>query len=551
MTPDTYTVRVTRPSGSTPTYDSDGTGTADRSTLTLTASENNTQQDFGYRWTGSIGNRIWEDRDADGVQDSNEPGISGRNVELRFTGCSAGSTCPTTTTDTNGTYTFSNLAPRSYTVVVTSPPSGASRTYDADGTGSANQSTLTLGTNATNNNQDFGYRWFGSIGNQVWEDRDADGVLDAGEPRLASVLMELRYTGCSAFSTCPTTTTNSLGQYSFSNLGPRTYTVVVRSPPGGASRTYDADGTGSPNQSTLTLGTNASNQFQDFGYRWFGSVGDRVWDDVDGDGVQDSGEGGWASVPIEIRYSGCTPGSTCPTTTTNGSGNYIFSNLGPRTYTVVVTTPPANASQTYDSDGTGTPHQSTFYLGSNSNNLTQDFGYQGALTTIMGLVWEDMNDNGVRDAGEPGLDGVFLEAQSSKCTAGVDCPTTTTNFGGIYTLQQVPAGVNTVVVTQPTGSTPTYDPDGISTPNTSTLTVQANQPVDGHYFGYKWSGSVGGHVWNDLDIDGVLDPGEPGRSEFLFELAMTAVRSRSTAHSSTPRSTATSSSPTSDRAPTT
>ena len=65
-------------------------------------------------------------------------------------------------------------------------------------------------------------------------------------------------------------------------------------------------------------------------------------------------------------------------------------------------------TQTYDADGTGTPHQSTVTIGAGEINLDQDFGYRG-LGTIGNLVWEDLNADGNVDAGESGIDGVTLD----------------------------------------------------------------------------------------------------------------------------------------------
>ena len=41
-----------------------------------------TDVDFGYTGIGSIGDRIWYDLDADGVQDAGEPGLANVTVNL-------------------------------------------------------------------------------------------------------------------------------------------------------------------------------------------------------------------------------------------------------------------------------------------------------------------------------------------------------------------------------------------------------------------------------------------------------------------------------------
>ena len=58
-------------------------------------------------------------------------------------------------------------------------------------------------------------------------------------------------------------------------------------------------------------------------YKTLGSIGDRVWRDADGNGVEDVGETGINGVTLTL-YQGAT---VIGTTTTAGDGNYLFSNL--------------------------------------------------------------------------------------------------------------------------------------------------------------------------------------------------------------------------------
>jgi len=140
---------------------------------------------------GSIGDTIWLDADGDGIQGPNEMGLPGVSVELVMPDGSI----VTTVTDANGNYLFEDLEPGGYTVNVdpsTLPPS-AQQTYDADGLGSPNSSSLTLGQGEDNLDQDFGYQSMGSIGDTLWLDIDGDGVQDANEVGIpnATVILTL------------------------------------------------------------------------------------------------------------------------------------------------------------------------------------------------------------------------------------------------------------------------------------------------------------------------------------------------------------------------
>src|SRR5262245_9823720 len=55
-----------------------------------------------------------------------------------------------------------------------------------------------------------------------------------------------------------------------------------------------------------------------------GSIGDRVWLDENGNGIQDDGEPGVEGVTVEAEICG---GGLAATTTTDANGNYLFDNL--------------------------------------------------------------------------------------------------------------------------------------------------------------------------------------------------------------------------------
>ena len=85
----TYVVRIeisTLPRGSTQTYDLDGLGTAHGASRTVAVSQDATDVDFGYRSTASVGDFVWLDANADGVQDGGETGINGVRVYLDMNG---------------------------------------------------------------------------------------------------------------------------------------------------------------------------------------------------------------------------------------------------------------------------------------------------------------------------------------------------------------------------------------------------------------------------------------------------------------------------------
>ncbi|MGE5602749.1 MAG: DNRLRE domain-containing protein [Nitrososphaerales archaeon] len=69
----------------------------------------------------------------------------------------------------------------------------------------------------------------GSIAGQVWDDRDGDGMLDAGEPGLAGVLVVARNLDTDATTSA---TSGADGKYRIVGLAPALYRVVATAPAG-------------------------------------------------------------------------------------------------------------------------------------------------------------------------------------------------------------------------------------------------------------------------------------------------------------------------------
>lgn len=89
--------------------------------------------------------------------------------------------------------------------------------------------------------------------------------------------------------------------------------------------------TGEPPTPGLTdpaIDTN-SNLTIDFGVFRPASIGDFVWYDIDGDGIQDTGEPGIAGVTVNLYDASGT--TLIATTTTDANGFYQFTNLQPNT----------------------------------------------------------------------------------------------------------------------------------------------------------------------------------------------------------------------------
>lgn len=291
-----------------------------------------------------------------------------------------------------------------------------------------------------------------------------------------------------------------------------------------------------------------------------GSIGNRVWLDLDGDGKQDANEDGVAGVEVELLTGSgeqidtdfSTPGIQALTTLTGPNGEYVFSDLVPGNYQVRVNTASspsiANLDPTYDEDGGVTAannNSGVIELSSNEEHLSADFGYGPLLTGAIGdVIYVDANDNGQQDAGEVGIANVSVAIYATETvtvngvvynagdqidldpsTAGVQ--STTKDARGNYLITDLPAGSYQVVVNPDgsgdgqspsgyvNGTNPGSDPDG-TIDNATIVTLAAGEINLDQNFAYRLSGSapaglsIGNQVFLDNNSSGTYDSSDTG-----------------------------------------
>ncbi len=145
-----------------------------------------------------------------------------------------------------------------------------------------------------------------------------------------------------------------------------------------------------------------------------------VFEDHNLDNQQETGDEGIAGVQLSLwQYNGTTYVNTGKTAVTDANGNYDFPSLLPGTYQVVKTNPPGYlgvgaTAGTIDGGGDGTVLSPDVISGivlqdggCNCNCVNNNF----ALTlpaSLSGYVYQDVNDDGQREPGEPGIGGVTL-----------------------------------------------------------------------------------------------------------------------------------------------
>ncbi|MBM3779526.1 MAG: hypothetical protein FJW23_15025, partial [Acidimicrobiia bacterium] len=288
--------------------------------------------------TGQIGNFVWKDIDGDGLQDAGEPGIAG--VKVTLTRPDVPGYSHSVFTDATGHYLFTGLCAGTYVVTVTPPPGDTFTTPnvgpDTAVDSNVNGSSVTLTTDASSDlTIDFGLKGPGIIGNLVWKDLNCDGIQDVGEPGLAGLTVHLKLgLNNAAGASIATTVTNGSGNYSFPNLNPGDYTVVVDGPAGFTQSPIAAggvtvDSNGSPANVTLVAGSPVDDTI-DFGYCAPPEFGRIIVQKIT-DPASDT----------STVFSFTTTGSGYTPFTLTGGASHDSGDLLPGVYSVAEQTPPA------------------------------------------------------------------------------------------------------------------------------------------------------------------------------------------------------------------
>jgi len=299
-----------------------------------------------------------------------------------------------------------------------------------------------------------------SLGDKVFLDLNEDGIQDAGEPPVPGVVVTLDGPGGTQ-----TTTTDVDGMYTFGNLQPGTYTVTFTAPAdtiftvqdAGADEAADSDvnaagetapvtlvsGENNPDidagliparaslgdkvfldlnedgiqdageppvagvNVTLTLVAGENNPDIDAGLLPLrASLGDKVFIDLNEDGIQDAGEPGVPGVTVTLTPA---DGSPAQTVVTDADGMYLFTDLAPGDYSLTFTDPDgrefttqdAGADDAADSDVNAAGETGVVTLDAGENDPTIDAGLLPARASLGDKVFFDTNEDGVQDAGEP------------------------------------------------------------------------------------------------------------------------------------------------------
>ena len=501
----------------------------------------------------AIEGTVYQDADVSGTFTPGDVPIP--DVQLTLTGTTAfgQSVTLSTTTDTNGNYTFGALAPGTYLITETQPVGFVDGLETPGNPGSLFKGTVSKALNSntisqivipshnspphgsdTEPNYNFGETLPAAIAGSVYLDDNNNGIREAGEPGVSAIPITL--TGTDTFGqpvSVTITNTDANGDYQFSNLRPGTYSVVENDSSvvpvlfldgkdtpgsrgglvGGVAPKFDEIDNISLPQATAATGYN-------FGELRPASLAGTVYNDSQGDGTLEPGEPGIAGVTLTLTGTDDLGAPVNRTTTTDANGTYQFLSLRPGTYTITETQPPL----IFDGDETIGSAGGVQLINDQITRIplepgTSGTGYNfGELpgSVILGSVYQDNNNNGLLDPDETGIGGVTVTLTGVNSQGTVVNLVRTTNATGIFRFVGLLPGTYTLSETQPgaflDGKEHVGSLSGTLSANDviSNITLLTRQRGTDYDFGELSPASISGSVYYDANDTGTRDPGEAG-----------------------------------------
>lgn len=498
------------PSGTTPAF--------------LTSGLSDVTLDFGFYKPVTFGNFVWNDTNHNGVQDGGETGMAGVTLTATRTNLDGTVFTDQVTTSASGAYLFTE-APGTYTVSVdaTNFNSGGklfnfaatvtgAGTTSTDNNGSPSGTSPSLLTSGSSDlTVDFGYVPFGSVTGLVYKDLNGNGVMDAGDTTTAGISVVVTDSSGSS----QTVVTASGGTWS-ATVAPGAVTVSVSND--AAFNSYFS--TNAVQTQISSTGTSVLQQVVNLGNNGYfnpsglSSISGQVRNDTRNSGLLTDLNPGIAGVTVGLYFDANANGIwdagdfLIETTTTSDGGSYAFSNLAAYNY-VVVQTVPVGATATNDKDGISPINNGknviAVSLSPSTVNTANDFldYYPG---TVGGVVYRDVNGNGVKDAGDTTVAGITINLTDS---LGLVHTVTTAPDGSWSSI--VPPGTVSYTVSHDAAFTAAFGPNAIQTQLSTGGTAVAGQTVgvgNNGYFNPSGSYKIAGQVRNDANNNGLLTDSE-------------------------------------------
>lgn len=529
-----YTVRVTLPAGYGISDGSVQSRTVDLD-VSFAAGEEEALT-LAVAPVGALGGRVFEDMDNDGIMGDGDPGVAG--VTVRIEGNRTG-TAREITTDETGEYLFDFLPDDMYTISATLPEGMLYARYSQTG---GDLRSIFTGSNITREfpvrdaarvmDKNIGVVENGVISGVAFLDLNYNGRLDEGEPGYAGVTVEaLRGSGSESQGK---TETGEDGAFRLEGLRGGDYQLRAILPDDGSIFSVTAEGAASEvnrfeQRSTrreftiggLTLSSGGETTAL-VGVARIASVSGVVFEDAGYDGVLSEEDKRLSGIWV---YAVDASGQSVADAATNGRGEYTLTGLMPGVYTVEVQRKAGYGFTRLRPAEDGGSHV-TALVGEMGVTAEMNVAMGEAVTgvnagmlpasTVGGVFFHDVNDNGLRDENEIGMLGAEVRLVSED--GEIDLTQTPAEDGtyffdgvmpGRYTLHYLLGEHREMAKVVEGGNTVAHDgPDTVYGPFEVVMGEALTLPVAGAVT----LGNFSGAVFEDLNANGQWDEGEKALS---------------------------------------
>ncbi len=477
----------------------------------LDPDEHRRDVDFGIVRPGSICGVSWIDTNGDGVIDVTDGVLDSIEVCLYN---SANELMSCTTTDSLGNYSFDNIRPGDYNVQFTIDEEFVATSTDQDN--NISNQNFSSSVNVPYGGKSVinaGVYRYSTLGDYVWFDENEDGVQDPSESGIEDITVRLLT--CDG-DVVDEVVTDANGAYQFVDVSPGQYQICAETdrndivPTDGVNSDSHTDSNIDLTSDTycttcFIVGENTHDDSFDFGFKnGLVKIDVVTFIDDNTDNRVDDNEELVPGATIELYHC---DGTLIATAVTNDEGYVWYEDLLPEEYYIKVIPPHG-----YDIvpngyvDGTHGEGTTACY-DSRPEGFTLEIGLVRQLVDIDVFVFDDVNNNGVIDAGETRMEGVVIEVYKCDGTY-VDRAVTDSDGGvwfeelirmGYYFQMTMPDGYqlvrnNIITGNNGAGTTDCYDED----PPGFTLEIGIE----------RQKVAIDVYVFEDENGDGIIDDNE-------------------------------------------
>ncbi len=485
----------------------------------------------GYFTPVTIGDAIWLDVNMNGLFDIDEQGANNQIISLfaadgTFIERAFSRLGPS---GQSGFYEFANQAPGEYYIQLltqqgvsySDPNQGTDESIDSDVTGNngvGSTDVFFIPSGGQVDDIDVGLILEPAIlGDRVWIDSNGNGIQEVDEEGLNGVKVELfNIFDVQVGETVTSNIGGEDGRYLFEDIFPTDYYIKFELPDGfvfspsdmgGVDATdSDVNDSNGPGTTSIFLLSPAETDLDlDAGIFANAFIGDFVWHDRNLDGMQDANEPGVADVRVSLFRVEGNQNILVDETVTSRLGEYRFSNISNGDYFLIfepgddfeITSKNVGADFTTDSDADNRGFTDVFTLSGNQSDSSIDVGLIRPGNIISGLAWEDENQNGIYDLGEPFMDEVTIWLLNS---FGTILDEQLSGPGGRYLFDDLDNGTYTLQVILP--------PDYEFTARDAGLDDGLDSDFGAEGFSEEFT-FTGGDVFRNVDVGAVREGRRP------------------------------------------